>query len=149
MVWPHSRAWLGLPRAWRPCGSSGIILVLGVIGVWLAILWAIVLTVPTPRQAALASSFYSIGQTARLRGLPGVRLRIPLDRDTFEDLHQALWDDNRLAFDEVNSRPGWIQVFDGQGVRIIDVYEAGFRVEILDGPNAGVQAWAMLHQLRP
>ena len=149
MVWPHSRAWLGLPRAWRPFGLSGMILVLGVTGVWLAILWAIVLTVPSPGQAARADSFYSIGQTARLRGFPGVRLRIPLDRDTVEDLYQALWDDNRLAFDEVTSRPGWIQVFDGQAVRIIDTYKAVFQVELMDGPNAGVQGWVMLHQLRP
>ena len=49
----------------------------------------------------------------------------------------------------MTARPGWIQVFDGQAVRIIDTHKAIFQVELMDGPNAGVQAWVMLHQLRP
>ncbi|MFN8636909.1 MAG: hypothetical protein U0893_23930 [Chloroflexota bacterium] len=75
-------------------------------------------------------------------------MRLPQELGTFKELYRALWDDDGPAINEVLSRPGWIRTFDGQLVRIIDIYENGLQVEILDGPSAGAQVWAMLQQLR-
>jgi hypothetical protein len=145
----HSRALLGLAHACKWVGPGGIVLVSGVAAVWLVIVGVIVLAVPAPGHAALPSSSYADGQLAHLDGSQGTPLRIPLEVSTFKDLYQALWADNGLAINEVLSRAGWIHALDGQAVRIMDVYEDGVQVELLDGPSAGVQGWVMLHQLRP
>jgi hypothetical protein len=145
----HSRVLPGLARVWESVGPGSIVLVFGVAAVWLAIFVAIVLAVPAPGQAAMPSSFYAVGQLAHLHAPPGTPLRIPQELGTFKDLYQALWDDNGLAINEVLARPGWVHVVDGQAVRIMDVYEDGVQVELLDGPSVGALAWVMLHQLRP
>jgi len=147
MAGMHSRALLGLARAWEWLGPGSVVLVVGVAAVWLVIVGVIVLVVPTPGQATLPSSSYAVGQLAQLHGHPGVPLRLPQEVSTFKDLYQALWDDNGLAINEVLSRPGWIRALDGQAVRIMDFYEDGVQVELLDGPSAGAQAWVMRHQL--
>ena len=141
------RVLLGLARVWKRAWPGSVVLILGVAAFWLAIVGVILVAVPVPEQANMLSPAYSVGELAHLRAPVGTPLRLPQELGTFKDLYQALWDDNGLAINEVLSRPGWIRTFDGQTVRIIDIYENGFQVELLDGPSAGAQAWAMLHHL--
>jgi hypothetical protein len=146
----HSRPVLWLAHAWQWVGAGGVALMLSVGVVWLAIFGAIVLVVPTPEQSVMPSpASYTVGRVAHIHGPPGTPVKIPLELGTFKDLYQALWDDNVFALNEVRSRPGWVQVLDGQTVQIVDVYDPGIQVELLNGPGTGVHAWVMLHQLRP
>ena len=81
--------------------------------------------------------------------LPRVPWAIPIDRDTFDDYAQAVWDDDGDALAEALSRPGWIAITDRQAVRIVDIDGAAVQVELLDGQHAGVQAWLKAHHLSP
>jgi hypothetical protein len=145
----YIRALSTLAHVWPHLGWGGIGLIVGVSGVWLAVFAAIVLTVPEPQPAVQPGSAYTVGHLAHLQTPPGGLMRVPLELDTFKDFYQALWDDNGLALREVLSRPGWVQIVDHQTVRIVNVYEQGIHVELLDGPSTGVHAWVMLHQLSP
>src|SRR4051794_16647616 len=128
----HSRPVLWLAHAWQWVGAGGVALMLSVGVVWLAIFGAIVLVGPTPEQSVMPSpASYTVGRVAHIHGPPGTPLKIPLELGTFKDLYQALWDDNVFALNEVRSRPGWVQVLDGQTVRIVDVYDPGIQVELL------------------
>lgn len=139
---------LGLARVWRRFWPGSVVLILSVAAVWMAIVGVIVVALPVPGQATMPSPAYAVGELAHLRAPADTPLRLPQELGTFKELYRALWDDDGPAINEVLSRPGWIRTFDGQLVRIIDIYENGLQVEILDGPSAGAQVWAMLQQLR-
>ena len=117
---------------------------------WLLIVATIVLTVPTPDQAAKTSLFGSpIGRPAYVYVPSRVPWTIPIDRATFDDYYQVVWDDDGDAIAEALSRPGWIPVTDRQPVRIVDIDGAAVQVELLDGQSAGGRAWLKVHHLSP
>jgi hypothetical protein len=123
---------------------------LGMSAWWLLIAGTIVLVVPTADQEARASLFGSpIGRTAYIYVPSRVPWTIPIDRGTFDDYYQAVWDDDGDAIAEALSRPGWIAVADRQAVRVVDVDGAAFQVELLDGQHAGVRGWLKRQHLSP
>jgi hypothetical protein len=124
--------------------------VVGVLGGWLLIASAIVLTVPTPEHAAkVAASASPIGRPAHISVPSRVTWAIPTDRATFDDYYRAVWVDDGDAINEALSRPGWIAVADGQAVRIVDIVPEAVQVEVLDGQDAGVRGWVKAHHLKP
>jgi hypothetical protein len=124
--------------------------VLRVSAFWLLIVGTIMLTVPTPEQAAKRSLFSSpVGRLAYIYVPSGVAWTIPIDRSTFDDYYQAVWDDDGGTIAEVLSRPGWIAVADRQPVRIVEIDGAAVQVELLGGQSAGVRAWLKVHHLNP
>ena len=130
--------------------SRAVLWVLGVSACWLLIAGTIVLAVPTPEQAAKTSVFASlIGRSAYIYVPSRVAWTIPIDRGTFDDYYQAVWDDDGDAIAEALARPGWVAVADHQAVRIIDVDGAAVQVELLAGQHTGVRAWLKAHHLRP
>jgi hypothetical protein len=121
---------------------------LGVLASWLMIAAAIVLTVPTPEQAAQVSAFASpIGRSAYIYVPSRVAWTIPTDRGTFDDYYHAVWVDDGDAINEALARPGWIAVADGQAVRIVDIVPEAVQVELMDGQHAGARGWVKAHHL--
>lgn len=117
---------------------------------WLMIASAVVLTVPTPEQAAKVAAFTSlIGGSASISVPSRVAWAIPMDRGTFDDYYRAAWVDDGDEINEALSRPGWIAVADGQAVRIVDIVPEAVLVEVLDGQHAGVRGWVKTHHLKP
>lgn len=124
--------------------------VLGVSAFWLLIGGAIVQPVLPPEQAAEASAFASpIGRSAYISVPSRVAWTIPIDRGTFDAYYWAVWVDDGDAINAALARPGWIAVADRQAVRIVAVDRDAVQVELLDGQDAGRQAWLKAHHLSP
>jgi hypothetical protein len=132
------------PRGWSIGVGSVVVLW------WAFVLVAIVFTVPAPEVGGEPSilSFHP-GDVVYVLVPSGGYWLMPVDRATYYEDDRLLLPDDELEVPLAPARPGWVGVFNGQAVSVVEIDRAAVRVELLQGPSAGGRGWLKAEHLRP
>ena len=121
---------------------------LGVLAVWLGILGAAVLTMPSmapPPSAFVIEPVHS----AHLLAPPLLEWSIPSDRLEFDAYTLALERDDEMALAKIEAAAEWTPVRSQQMVLVVMLDGDAAQVELLDGVYIGHRGWLRRQQLVP
>ena len=136
-----------LARTWRwvPVG-----LTISVATFWLLIGGFVVLMLPALAASTPTVGFVAVsGRTAHINQPGMLAWPIPVDRRAYTEYYQGFQDSDDDAIEHAFAAFEWIEVSDGQNVRIIEVDGEAHHVELLEGPNVGRRGWLKTRHLRP
>jgi hypothetical protein len=120
-----------------PIGLTALILVW-----WLAIAAAVVAVMPAPVSSAPNTGLVATpGRVARIKQPGMATWRIPVERAAFDEMYRALHESDEESFDRAMNATAWITVSHGRPARVLVVEGDAVQIALLDGVDAGRQAW--------
>ena len=130
--------------------TSAMTLPLVVVGWWIVVGAIVSTTLPTPAASApkIGLSLLS-GQTRHIKQPGMTSWPVPTDRAAFDEYNRGVQESDDAAIEAAFETYEWVQVADGQAVRIVQVDGEAIQVELLDGQNAGRQVWLKPRHLYP
>jgi len=110
---------------------------------------ALMLTMPAPAESAATGFSVADGKRAHV-SIPGVRtLPVAVERPAHETFYRGARESDEDAIEAAFAMSEWIEVADGQAVRILAVDGEASQIELLEGPYAGRRAWLKTRRLGP
>jgi hypothetical protein len=135
-----------LARTWR---SVPVGLAISVATFWLLIAGAVAALLPAVAASTPGGAFVAVPGLAAHINQPGMpSWPIPVDRGAYDEADRGFRESDDDAIEHAFAASEWIQVSDGQAVRIVEVDGEAHHVELLEGRNVGRQGWLKTRHLR-
>ena len=140
------RTWRRVTGEWRGRCTITIGLTTWVVTGWLLIAGAVAVVVPDAASTPTAGFVPLTGRNAHIEqpGIPG--WPIPVDRQAYDAYYLGVEEDDD-GNDFLFTTFEWIQVEHHQAVRIIEIDDEAYHVELLEGPNVGRSGWLKARHL--